>query len=351
MTDRPQAITLQESHAVSESGLIDVHAHVVPRTLPADPTGGGVDKWPCVQCHSATAATVLMGRKPFREIDERSWDVDRRIADMDRDSVAAQVLSPMPELLSYWIDTGPATELARFVNGAIAGMVARRPDRFHGLGSVPLQDPVRAAEELRLVRERFGLDGVEIGSNINGRYLGDRHFDPFFAAAEELGLAVFVHALHPLQAPHLAAMPNLVPFAAFPVDTALCAASLIMSGVPERFPRLRIGFSHGGGVLAPILHRMEHGWQATRGFDGKLPKSPKHYAARFFYDSLVYDAAYLAHLANHIAPGQIFAGTDYPYLIAQRDPAAFLRGVAGIAAQGQTLWSGAARRFLGLDAP
>ncbi|HJX20619.1 MAG TPA: amidohydrolase family protein, partial [Steroidobacteraceae bacterium] len=221
-----------------ESRLIDVHSHIVPRTLPADPTGGGIDRWPCVQCQSLTAATVLMGAKPFRQIDERSWDVGRRVADMDRDQVAAQALSPMPELLSYWLDAAPATELARYVNGAIAEMVAKRPDRFYGLGSVPLQDPVRAAEELRLIKERFGLQGVEVGSNINGRYLGERQFDPFFAAAEELGLAVFVHALHPLQAPHLAATPNLVPFAAFPVDTALCAASMIMAGVPERFPRL-----------------------------------------------------------------------------------------------------------------
>jgi aminocarboxymuconate-semialdehyde decarboxylase len=290
-----------------------------------------------------------MGQKPFREIDERSWDVDRRIADMDRDHVAAQALSPMPELLSYWIDVQPATDLARFINGAIAGMVARRPDRFFGLGSVPLQDPVRAADELRLVKERFGLSGVEVGSNINGRYLGDRHFDPFFAAAQELGMAVFVHALHPLQAAHMTAMPGMVPFVAFPMDTAMCAASLIMDGVLERFPRLRIGFSHGGGVLGPILHRMEHGWHASRGFGGKLPQTPMHYAGRFFYDSLVYDAAYLAHLATHIAPGHVFAGTDYPYLIEQRDPAAFIRSAAALVAPDQTLWSAAAERFLGLD--
>lgn len=334
---------------MSGSGLIDVHSHIVPRQLPADPTGGRIEKWPCVQCHSATSATVLMGQKPFRKIDERSWDIARRVADMDRDHVAAQVLSPMPELLSYWLDAAPATELARFVNGAIAEMVAKRPDRFYGLGSVPMQEPARAAEELRLVKEKFALSGVEIGSNINGKYLGDRRFDPFFAAAEELGLAVFVHALHPLQAPHLAAMPTLVPFAAFPVDTALCAASLIMDGVLERFPRLRIGFSHGGGAFGPILHRMEHGWRASGRFDGKLPQSPRSYAARFFYDSLVYDPHYLAHLATHVAPGQIFAGTDYPYLIEQRDPAGFIRSVADVVEHGQTLWSGAARRFLGLD--
>ena len=331
---------------MTEQGLIDVHSHIVPRELPANPAGN-VDRWPCVQCQNATRATVLMGNKPFRQIDERSWDVRRRVADMDRDRVAAQVLSPMPELLSYWIEIGPAVELARYINGAIATMVAERPDRFFGLGSVPMQDPVRAVEELRLVKDKFGLSGVEVGSNINGHYLGDRRFDPFFAAAEELGLAVFVHALHPLVAPHLASTPNLVSFAGFPADTALCAAHLIGAGVPERFPRLRIGFSHGGGALGPILHRMEHGWHRTKGFDGKLPHPPKSYAARFFYDSLVYDAQYLAHLANHLAPGHIFAGTDYPYQIEQRDPAAFIASVTDLVADESSLRSGAARRFLG----
>jgi aminocarboxymuconate-semialdehyde decarboxylase len=159
-----------------------------------------------------------------------------------------------------------------------------------------------------------------------------------------------VHALHPLQTPHLASIPSMVPFAVFPTDTAMCAVSLIMGGVLERFPRLRIGFSHGGGVLGPILHRMEHGWHASRGFNGTLPQAPKRYAARFFYDSLVYDAAYLSHLATHIAPGHVFAGTDYPYLIEQRDPAGFIRSVSQMIAPDRSLWSTAARQFLGLDA-
>src|SRR5260370_5022145 len=123
------------------------------------------------------------------------------------------------------------------------------------MGRDHLQDPEKAAEELRLVKERFGLSGVEVGSNINGRYLGERRFDPFFAAAEELRLAVFVHALHPLQAPHLAATPNLVPFAAFPVDTALCAASMIMAGVPPPLPPPRVCFSPCGRAPAPVLPR------------------------------------------------------------------------------------------------
>ncbi len=333
---------------MSSPELIDVHTHVVPRELPGEPAGTASGRWPCVHCGKPGHATVMMGDKPFREIDDRSWDIGRRVADMDRDGVTAQVLSPMPELLSYWLDVGPATQLTRYVNGAIAEMVASRPDRFYGLGSVPLQDPVAAAEELRRMKSDFGLCGVEVGSNVNGQYLGDKRFDPFFAAAEELGMAIFVHALHPRAAPHLAPRQNLVPFVAFPVDTAMCAATLIADGVLDRFPGLRIGFSHGGGVLAPILHRMEHGWHASKGFGGTLPKSPKTYAARFFYDSLVYDHAYLRHLADEVAPGQVFLGTDYPYLIEQKEPAKFIADGAAGTTHGGSLWSSSARRFLGM---
>jgi len=337
---------------MAQPTLIDVHSHVVPQELPADPTGGAIAAWPSVVCAACrTKAQVFMGKRPFREIDDRSWSPSRRVEDMDLDGVAAQALSPMPELLSYWLDVGPALELTRHVNDAIAAMVADRPGRFYGLGAVPLQDPDLAAREVRDLRVRFGLVGVEVGSNVAGAYLGDPRFDPFFAACEAEGLAIFVHALHPLQARDLSRHPMLVPFAGFTVDTGLCAASLIMEGVPERFPNLRIGFSHGGGVLAPLLHRMEFGWRSTDGFGGKLPQSPKTYARRFFYDSLVYDEAYLEHLGTHIAPGQIFLGTDYPYLIQQPDPRAFIAASAARPGVSDTIWNDAASRFLGVPQP
>jgi aminocarboxymuconate-semialdehyde decarboxylase len=331
--------------------LIDVHSHVVPKSLPTDPTGGEIVAWPSVHCEACgRLAKVKVGQKPFRDIDNRSWDVDRRVADMDADGVSAQALSPMPELLSYWLDKRGAVELTRHLNHTIADMVARRPDRFFGLGAVPLQDPELAAEEVATLRSRFGLVGVEIGSNIAGAYLGDPRFDPFFAAAQDHDMAVFVHALHPLQARDIARHPMLAPFAAFPTDTALCAATIIMDGVLERFPRLKLAFSHGGGVLAPILHRMEYGWKASDGFNGKLPQSPKAYARRLFYDSLVYDAAYLEHLVTQIAPGQVFLGTDYPYLIMQLEPRAFIEAAAARPGIGPSIRSDAAQRFLGVVA-
>jgi len=134
----------------------------------------------------------------------------------------------------------------------------------------------------------------------------------------------------------------------FPLDTGLAAASFILSGVMARHPRLRIGFSHGGGALGSLLGRMDQGWRLTKGFGGAAAEAPSEVARRMFYDSNVYDPAYLAHLATHVAPGQVFLGTDYPYDILQTDPVAFLRRASVPPEALASLESGAALRFLGL---
>lgn len=323
--------------------LIDAHTHVVCREFPdARPSES---RWPCMCQGDGDRATVMIGGKRFREVDARSWDIGRRLANMDDAGVARQVLSPMPELLSYWFAPQAGLDMCRWINDTIAEMVSSRPERFSGLGAVPLQDPELAARELGRLRQD-GLRGVEIGSNVNGRVLGEAEFEPFYAEAERLDMAVFVHALHPIGADRVASMPDLAPFAAFPLDTALAAASLVRGGVPERYPALRFGFSHGGGAIVPVIHRLGKGAAVTHGFKGVISQPPLYYARRFFYDNLVYDPGYAAYLANVFAPEQVFCGTDYPYAIMEAEPADFLQAAAF--EDPQSVGHGAAERFLGL---
>ena len=326
---------------MSDVPLIDVHTHVVPFDFPPARNA----RWPCMCAHTGQQRLMTLEGKPFRALDARAWDVDARLATMARDGVALQVLSPMPELLSYWFDDTAALAMAQHVNGTIAGMIARAPDRFAGLAMVPLQNPALAARELGRVKAD-GFAGVEIGSNVNGVVPGDPRFLEFYAEAERLGLALFVHALHPIGAERVQAWPDLVPYAAYPLDTGLAAISMIRAGIPVRFPALRLGFSHGGGALPPLVHRLHQGWLTSEGFDGELPQAPRQYAATFFYDSLVYDVPYLRHLIAEFAPGQVVVGTDYPFAIEQTDPAGFVRSV--VAADDISLRCGAARRYLGL---
>lgn len=308
---------------MTASGLIDIHSHVAPMALPGDP--GSIAPWPCMHCKSASEATLMLGDKPFRELDDRSWSVDRRREDMDRDGVAVQALSPMPELLSYWQSGEHAEHLADHVNAAIAEMVALDPARFRGLGMVPLHEPDRAVRYMATLKTRFGLDGIEIGSNIVGVLPGDTRFDPVFAIAEDQGLAIFIHALHPVATVSVMQdMPFFAPLVGFPLDTAMAGASLILNGVLDRYPGLRIALSHGGGALATLIGRLDQGWLSSPALQERSSSPPREQARRLFYDSNVYDPRLLRYLATEVAPGQICVGTDYPYLIMQKNPAEFI---------------------------
>jgi aminocarboxymuconate-semialdehyde decarboxylase len=325
--------------------LIDVHTHIVPKTFPVYSLPEPEKRWPCMQCSSPTEASIVIDNKPFRALDHRAWDMGKRLSDMASAGVTRQVLSPMPELLSYWFKPDAGLEMCRWMNQTIATAVSDKPDSFSGLGIVPLQDPDMAAKELGRLKSD-GFAGIELGSNINGDLLGDPKFDGFFAEAAAQQLSVFVHALHPVGAERLKLTPELIPFAAFPLDTALTAISLIHAGIPVRYPNLKFGFSHGGGAIVSLVHRLSQGWKLTSGFGGRLPQTPMYYAARFFYDSLVYDSGYLGYLANEFAPAQVFCGTDYPFAIMETNLEGFV--TAAEVKRRDSIRYESATRFLGL---
>lgn len=299
-----------------------------------------------MQCTSNIEGTLLVGDKHFRKLDHRSWDVSKRLEDMDAEGISMQVLSPMPELLSYWLDLEGAQIVCEHVNEQIAEMVALAPTRFRGLGAVPLQSPEQSAKYLSRLKNDYGFDGVEIGSNINGLLLGDPSLDPFWQAAQDLDMAIFVHALHPIAVKSLNASPLFTAFAGFPIDVGMSAASMMIQGTLARFPKLRVAWSHGGGTLGAMLGRLDRGWSATDGYGiDQLPK-PSDQARNMFYDSNVYDPNWLQYITREMAPGQVFAGTDYPYLIRQEQIGRFLNSADLTLSEIVSVKNGAAKIFL-----
>ena len=176
---------------------IDVHAHIVPEKFPPYAGSGRDVPWPSMEHDGCGHGHVMISGKKYRTVSDACWDQVKRTSLMDRCAVARQAISPMPELLSYWLPLADAKVLIRWLNDTIAGMVAAQPRRFIGLGAVPLQDTDAAIVELEYVMQSLGCAGVEIASHVNGVSIGDARFEPFFAAAEKLGAAVFVHALRP----------------------------------------------------------------------------------------------------------------------------------------------------------
>jgi aminocarboxymuconate-semialdehyde decarboxylase len=324
------------------AGAIDAHTHFVPRALPS---GRGRDaRWPAVEMTAPDAGVVTIGGRPFRALDSRSWDAARRLDDMDADGIETQVVSPMPELLSYWFSGQDGEAFADHVNTELAELCARAPSRFLGLGMVPLTEPERAARKLADICA-LGFKGVEIGSHVNGVALGDPRFDIFYQTAEELGLCLLVHPLHPAGLERMAGKPPLAAVAAFPLETALAATALMTHGVATRFPKLRILLSHGGGALPWILPRLS----ATRALDASLvdlfPEEPRATARRFFYDSILYEDAALRFLAEGVGADRIVVGSDYPFSIKQSRPSEFAERALGL--DGETL-AVAAMRWLGI---
>ena len=328
--------------------VIDVHCHVVPAEFPAAPPSCAVEKWPRMDDRANGQRAMMVGGREMRVVDNRAWDAARRAADMDGEAVGMQAISPMPELLSYWIDAQAALTMARYINRTIAEIVQAAPERFVGLGMVPLQDPQLAAQELAALRRDHGLVGVEIGSNILGKSPGDPFFDPFFSEAERLDLAIFVHALHPTMTDRLVGPPMVAPYVAFPTDIGLAGASLITGRVLEKFPRLRIGLSHGGGTLAMFLPRLETGWQKLPALK-KAFASPTEAARKLYYDNVVFDKKLLRHLIEVYGDTQVFVGSDYPFTAGQTDSAAMFEGIGLSPAQLDRLRGGNAARFLNLD--
>ncbi|OFZ90207.1 MAG: aminocarboxymuconate-semialdehyde decarboxylase [Betaproteobacteria bacterium RBG_16_64_18] len=325
---------------------IDIHSHIVPEKFPAYTGVGRNVPWPSMAPAHACHAHVMIEGKVYRTVHRSCWLSEERISDMDKGAIGVQCLSPMPELLSYWLPYADAQVLIRYLNDQIAEMVTRRPARFMGLGAVPLQDMDLALRELDYVVNELKFPGVEIASHVNGVSIGDARFEPFFAAVEKMGAAIFVHPLRP------AGQDRVVGGVAeqvicFPGDIGLAAASMITGGIAERHPDLRIAFSHGGGVFSFLVPRMTRAWEVTPKMKEAIPRSPGVYAKRFYYDTIVFDPAALAHIIHCFGASQIVVGSDYPFNLGDPDPVGTI-GRAGLdAATQRAIVAENAERFLG----
>jgi aminocarboxymuconate-semialdehyde decarboxylase len=328
---------------------IDTHAHVVPENFPRYLGSKVPADWPSMEAAHACHRHVMISGKVYRTVSDKCWDTARRVADLPAMGLALQVVSPMPELLSYWMQAADAQQLLRYTNDQIATMVAESHGCIAGLGAVPLQDLDLAIRELEYVVKTLGFPGVEVGSNINGTPIGAPALDPFFEACEAMGAAVFVHALRPAGMERLVGPAPLQQVIAYPGDVGLAAASVITSNLLVRRPKLRIAFSHGGGTLASLLPRLQEGWNVFPALQDAITQSPREQAARLFYDTLVFDTPTLRHLAATFGDTQLLVGTDYPFNFHDRTPVQRIEAAGFDAEATARLVHRNAERFLGLQ--
>lgn len=327
--------------------VIDIHTHIVPETFPSYRGKSKDVPWPSMTDAHACHKHVMISGKLYRTVSDGCWSVLRRIEQMSEMRVTRQVLSPMPELLSYWLPLEDAKVLIRYLNEQIAEMLQAAPERLVGLGCVPLQDSDSAIRELEFLRNDLKFPGVEIASHVNGTSIGDARFEPFFAAAERLGAAIFVHALRPAgQERIVGAFPEQA--VCFPGDVALACASMITGGIASRHPKLRIAFSHGGGTMSILMPRLVHAWNNFPKAKESLQESPATIARRFYYDELVFEPNAIRFLVETFGETQIVVGTDYPFALGDWKPMSTLEAANLGAETLRAVTSANARRFLGL---
>ena len=299
---------------------IDVHTHILPRELPRWNDKFGYGGFIRLEHSGPGCARMIRDNgEAFRDVGENCWSPEKRIEEMDAAAVTVQVLSTVPVMFSYFADAEDGAAIARFLNDHIAEVVSESPLRFVGLGTVPLQDVRLAVKELERCKKN-GLVGVEIGTNVNQLNLGDAQFFEFFAACEELGMAVFIHPwdmmgerdMQKYWLPWLVGMPS-------EVSRAIC--SLIFSGTLERLPGLRVCFAHGGGSFPATIGRIEHGFNVRPDLCAvDNAHNPRKYIGRIYFDSLVHDAAKLDYLVTLVGADQIMLGSDYPFPLGEAEP-------------------------------
>jgi len=329
---------------------IDIHTHVLPPGWDDWAQRFGVSGWPSCRLHDACNATIYLGEKEFRRVDERSFLPARRIADMEAERIGLQMISPVPVMLCYWGPPQATDAFARMQNDFIAGVVRQHPQRFAGAGTVALQDVKLAVRELERLQQ-MEFRAVEIGSHVNGRDFDDPALFEFFAAAQQLDLAIFVHPQGPSIGQERMGQYYLPFMVGYPADSALAAARLILGGVLERLPRLRICFAHGGGAFPAALGRLDHGHRVRPEARKFIAESPSHYAQRLYFDTLTHDPRLLAFNLEKFGAERIMIGSDYPFDMGVDHPLAQLEGVTLNAADFDNITYKTAQRFLRLARP
>ena len=298
---------------------IDIHTHIMPSTMPNWVQKFGYGEFIHLE-HRNCKACMMKGDTVFREIENNCFDPAERIKEMDDTNVSVQVLSTIPVLFNYWAKAKDGLETSRFFNDHIAETVAKTPKRFMGIGTVPLQDIDLSIQEMERCYRELNMPGLEIGSNINGINLSDQQFFPFYAAAEKLGCALFVHPWEMMGEQQMQKywLPWLV---GMPAETSRAICSMIFGGVFEKFPKLRVAFAHGGGSFPITIGRIEHGFNVRPDLvavDNTI--DPRDYIGKFWIDSLVHDEKAMNYIIDVMGENNICLGSDYPFPLGEHHP-------------------------------
>lgn len=329
-------------HAAVAEPVIDFHGHAI---VPAAMALAGPE--PAAQAARAAEVSILgpetqaVQEAMIARIGPLLVDVDARLAALDAVGIDLQVVSPSPAHYCPWASPSLAERIARTANEGIVAHCAES-DRLHGLGYAPLQ----VAETALLDAMDMGLHGVEISTFEPGIDLSSAALAGFWARAEELGALVFIHPWGCTLDERLSGsyMTNLV---GQPVEHTVALSHIIMSGLLDRHPGLRIVAAHGGGFLPFHPARMDHGWRVRPELTTPA-EVPSSYLRRIWFDSVVYEPGLLETLVARVGADRVLLGTDFPFDMGVEDPVALVEATSLSEADRGAIRGGNAAGLLGL---
>jgi aminocarboxymuconate-semialdehyde decarboxylase len=247
----------------------------------------------------------------FPELKIMFNQVERRLADMARMGIDRQVIAPAPGQQHYWAEPKLLAEISALQNDHVAELVAKAPDRFAGLGTLPMTDPDAAVAEIARATRDLGLRAFQIDSRVMERELSDASLDPIYAALEAAGAGLMIH---PLGFSH---GERLTPFfmvntIAQPLEELLAFNHLVFGGVLDRFPGLKVYIAHGGGFAPFYIGRFDHAWKVRPEVNRLIPTAPSSYLRRMYYDTCVYRTDHIETLVKTVGADRVMLGSDYP---------------------------------------
>lgn len=308
---------------------IDTHAHYVPPQLLGAIASKGRDIGVSLDWSANTPAIHFKyGFKARPFFPKLIEPVAQRLVWLDNEGIDVQVVGTWPDIFGYGLAVDECIAWHRMLNDTLAEWCNENRQRFAWIGSVPLVSAEAAAQELVRAVE-LGACGIIISSDVENVNIGELDLDAFWRQAETLSVPILIHPVMVGAVPR-AAKFGLTQVAQYTFDTTLGVGSLLMSGVLDRFPALKLVLSHGGGAFPylagrfDIMHR-----RMDRAAQGDVAaKLPSAYADQMTYDSIVHAPKALRFLIDVAGIDNVVLGTDYSFPPADMEPLSFLRAAS-----------------------
>jgi 6-methylsalicylate decarboxylase len=243
------------------------------------------------------------------------WSIEQHIEVMDRHGIGVGMMS-LPHLGAI-ADGSQGRAIVRKINEELAAIVAQYPSRFGAFAVVPLDDMDAAIEEMAYALDVLKLDGVGVGTHRNGKYLGEPEYDPWFDEMNRRGVTLFVHPIIPDYFNVKTSRIN-VSVLEFMFDSTRMVTNLVLSGTKQRFDRINIISTHGGGTIPYLAHRISVEAQMPWAYRDGVKLSVEEILVvlgSFYYDLTASTATASLDAIGHLVPSdRLLMGFDFPMM-------------------------------------